>query len=272
MSVAYRGIPGSFSYLAAQAIFGKEVALSGIDDFEGIFKSVAAGSDEAGVIPLENTLAGSVHENYDLLLQYDLAIHAEYHLRVEHHLVGLQSDISKISKVYSHPKALEQCKIIFNDLPHLERRPFSDTAAAAKQVKTRGDPSLAAIASEEAAKLYGLTIIRRNIEDNRSNFTRFVTIKRKLERAADADKCSLILSLPHAPGSLMRALQVISDEGLNLTKIESRPITGKPFEYHFYIDFEFRGIDLDRAIKNMSTRATIVKNLGIYKAVSAEKV
>ncbi len=270
-TVSYQGIPGSFSHMTACTLFGAGAQLFGTSQFREIFERVSAGIDDAGVVPLENTLAGSVYENYDLLLHHPLQITAEHYLRVEHHLLALPGKsgderIRCLSRVFSHQKALEQCQLLFREFSHLECSVHNDTAGAAKLVVDRADSSLAAIASEEAAKLYGLQILRRNVEDDPHNFTRFVVVSRAAVRVVDANKCSIIFSLRHQPGSLVRVLDVLSRRGLNLTKIESRPIAGKLFEYNFYADFEFAAGQAEAALEEISANTQSLQVLGLYRA------
>jgi len=236
----YLGIPGSFSYAAAQKAFGAKGSLQGLPSFKEIFAAVQAGKADYGVVPVENSLAGSIYENYNLLDATQLHVSGEQYIGVEHYLLGAGAILSKkLTKVYSHPKALEQCQKFFAAHPWVQPCPYTDTAAAARFVSEQKDPSIAAIASKQAAGLYGLEILAKNIEDNPRNFTRFLVITKQDSTAPDADKCSVILRLPHIPGSLHRTLGVLADSQCNLTKIESRPLVGKAFEYVFYLDFCF---------------------------------
>lgn len=205
--------------------------------FRDIFEDVAGGVADVGVVPIENALAGSVHENYDLLHEYNCFIVGEHYCPVHLHLLGLGT-LEQVRRVVSHPKALEQCSRFFDHHSSVEAVIFSDTAGAAQHVAQTKDPSLAAIASEEAATGFGLTIIQRRIQNHASNFTRFVAISREPSTPGDASKGSIVVHLRHEPGSLYKLLGRIADAGLNLTKIESRPIEGKPFEYAFHLDLE----------------------------------
>ena len=272
-SLAYQGIPGSFSYLAGRKLFPKAQNMIGTKSFRELFKLVDSGQAAIGIVPVENSLAGSVHEVYDLLHNHSLTVSAETYLKIAHHLLVIKSAekpaniISGLKKVFSHPKALEQCQIFFDQRPEIERSAYSDTAGAAKYVSQSNDKTLAAIASEEAAELYGLQIVQRNVEDDPRNFTRFLVIGKE-SASEKPDKASLIFTLPHEPASLYRVLEVFAQEKLNVTKIESRPIPGSPFEYNFYIDFEFQGgrDEADKAISEVHARTRTLKILGVYKS------
>ena len=274
-TISYQGIPGSFSHIVARKLFGERDELVGTREFREIFERVSSGQDSAGVVPLENTLAGSVYENYDLLLHFALSISAEHYLRVEHHLMALprrapDAGLSSLLKVFSHQKALEQCGQLFREFPHLERSVHNDTAGAAKLVADRKDAAPAAIASEEAARLYGLEILRRNVEDNPHNITRFIVVERSCAGVTQPTKCSIIFSLPHQPGSLAGVLAVLARRGLNLSKIESRPIAGRPFEYNFYVDFEFSNGPLAAALEELARATRSLKVLGLYRAAGGK--
>ena len=271
--VAYQGIQGSFSSMAAAALFGPGLEPIQTARFRDIFAHVVAGGTDAGVVPLENALAGSVHENYDLLGEFPVSIVAEAYLPVELHLVSLPgAEASHIRQVLSHPKALEQCSKFLEERPSISQVVSSDTAGAALEVLQRGDPALAAIASDEAAKRLGLQVIARNIQNHALNATRFVAISASETQDTAANKCSLLFTLPHKPGSLARILAAVAEQGGNITKIESRPMPGKPFEYAFYIDIqasqESQGC-ISRCIEAVSNSAASCRVLGRYRAASS---
>lgn len=273
-TIAFQGIPGSFSHITATALFSADNKFNGTRKFSEIFSQVSSKAADYGVVPLENTLAGSIYESYDLLAQHDLHIVDEYCLAVGHHLLvknaGAADDparLAAIRRVLSHPKALEQCRRFFEKHPNVELEVASDTASAARRIASDGDESLAAIASLEAAKLYGLRVLAKNIEDDPNNLTRFGVIAREETSLLPADKCSLLFTLPHAPRSLCRALELVGDANFNLTKIESRPIHGKPFEYLFYIDFQFdssRPEAFKQFLDDFRGHALNVRLLGCY--------
>jgi len=277
-TISYLGIPGSFSYIAAMSYFSGNHEFIGVKNFEGIFKNIQSGKTTHGVVPVENTLAGSIYENYDHLFEYPVYAVGEQKVKIEHHLLvnqdaGVMNDLKRIKKVYSHPKALEQCERFFDNHPWMEEIAYSDTAAAAKMVAEKGSAMIAAIANSMAAKLYNLHVLKSNIEDDANNFTRFLVLGTNHKKINGADKCSLIITLPHTPGSLYAALAKLSEHGINLTKIESRPILGKPFEYVFYIDIEFAGKTQDemkQIIKGDFKKQTkTLKIFGFYKSAQA---
>lgn len=263
LSVAFQGLHGSFSSMAAETFFGAPLQPLHTDFFREIFEHVAGGKAAFGVVPLENALAGTVQENYDLLREFPLSIVGEVYLPIHLHLVSLPDPsgalrttnevIAGLKRVLSHPKALEQCSRFFEQNRHLVQVGASDTAGAAHEVKALGDYTVAAIASSQAAHIYGLRIVAEGIQNHTENITRFAVIARRhtpasvrcappnTSKVTDANpdrlsKCSVVITLAHREGSLHAALGALSALRYNLTKIESRPIMGQPFEYHFYID------------------------------------
>jgi prephenate dehydratase len=272
--IAYQGVPGAFSWLAGIKFFGRRNKFISVDEFKKIFELVVNKKADYGIVPIENTLAGSIYENYDNLNIYNVKIYGEISLKIEHHLLGIKTNlpfsrrIKLIKKVFSHPKALEQCQKFFEKYPWIEKVGYKDTAGSAKYVAELKDISLGSIASKEAAKIYGLEIIKENIEDDKNNFTRFLIISREENKnLKKLNKGSLIFYLPHIPGSLYKSLKPFAENGINLTKIESRPIKGRPFEYVFYIDFEFSKKDLNRVLDALEEFKKLVKRykfLGFY--------
>ena len=212
--------------------------------FDQVFAALKSGEVDAAAMPIENTLAGSVHENYDLLLKFDFEITAETNVRIVHNLIAPPGvEFASIRKVYSHPVALNQCLDFFARYPSIERVPYYDTAGSVKMVMEERPQGAAAIASELAARLYGGHILKREIEDDRQNFTRFFLLEpagvETSREPADARapwKTSLVFSTRNMPGALFRALSALALRDLNLVKIESRPRRGKPWEYMFYLD------------------------------------
>ena len=275
--IIYQGIEGSFSYLTAFKIFGKNNKFISANEFKEIFDAVSSKKADYGIIPIENSLAGSVYENFDLLIKYDVIVCGEAYHKVNLNLLGIKTKLpislrlKYLRKVYSHPKALEQCKKFFEKFPYIEKISFSDTARAAKFVAENNDISLGAIASKECAKIYKLQILKKNLEDYKFNFTRFliITNKENYKINPQVNKCTLIFILPHIPGSLYKALEIFAINKFNLTKLESRPIPNKPFEYFFFLDFVFNNISPKKVIniilKELSKRTKKLKILGFYK-------
>ena len=275
--IAYQGIPGSFSYLAARAFFGEEQNWRGTSYFREIFELIRDKHVDSGIIPVENSLAGSVYENYDLLARHDLTVTGEYYLKIEHHLLALPQSgsiaiadqIRDIRQVLSHPKALEQCGEFFRKHPWIEQIAYSDTARAAQFIAAEGNHQTAAIASRQAAELYGLQVLVTNLEDNQQNYTRFLIISKNALEARATNKCSITFTVSHNPGSLFKALEVLAKSNLNLTKLESRPIIGKPFEYVFYVDFEFESgtqASICPILEEFQRHTIELKVLGYYRS------
>lgn len=243
INVCYQGIPGSFTYQAAVKYFPEQIDLYGAMSFKEIFHRVTQGLSNFGVIPIENSTAGSIIENYDLLRANSLMVIGEQYLSIAHHMLVVTKAIEnnytlkQIKKVFSHPKALEQCEKLLQQNAHIEVVQFSDTARAAKFVADSQNPEFAAIASKTACELYNLHMLVSDIHDERSNTTRFLIISKPMDEQKNAEKCSLIFELPHTPGSLLKVFQVLNQFGANVMKIESRPVKDKSFEYFFFLDF-----------------------------------
>ncbi|MGO9436039.1 MAG: prephenate dehydratase [Terracidiphilus sp.] len=272
MKVAIQGELGSFSHEAAK----KLVAEGQIAPFSlsaEVFAALANGSVDAAVIPIENSLAGSVVEHFDLLLAHDVQVERETLLRIRHNLIALAgSTIEDIDRVFSHPVALAQCRRFLAEHPKMKSVAFYDTAGSVKQLAELHDHNAAAIASAAAAQVYGASILEADIEDNPENFTRFFLVRRKQESAADpeSNKISIAFSVENRPGSLVAALAELSLIGTNLTKIESRPVHGRPWEYIFYVDCQIRSAEEgSRALHALQPHCAMVKELGRYK--EAEK-
>jgi len=267
--VIYQGVVGAFSHIVARKYFADDAVFDGrVVHFREIAKALKNAEADYAVLPIENTLAGSIYENYDNLVDFDLYVHGEYTLRIEHHLLGKSgTKIDDIQKVYSHAKALEQCEGFFDTHPAIEEVITYDTAGAAKSVSERAGKHGAAIASAQAASAYELQILQKNIEDDPQNWTRFFIAATKPHAPTTANKCSLIFSVSHKPGSLFEALKVFADNNLNMSKIESRPIKGKPFEYYFYVDLEFEKDQYENAklaLVQLKNHTHYFKNLGFY--------
>jgi prephenate dehydratase len=263
--------------MAARAVFGSDIVSIHTRRFRDIFEEVARGSAHFGIVPLENALAGSVHENFDLLAEFNCSIVAEYYCPVELHLMvkrradGCAVGVSELQAVTSHAKALEQCSHFLEQHGHLSQRVESDTAGAAQLVAESSNGSLAAIASEEAAHVFNLEIVARSIQNHATNVTRFVAISRSATPLDASNKCSVMCTLIHQPGSLHRLLGAVTEHGLNLTKIESRPILGKPFEYTFYADLELSDqskASLGDLLERVRPFASEFRVLGTYAAQS----
>ena len=235
--VAFQGERGAFSEVAALKLLGTEIEPVARSTFEAMFAAIDDGAADLIIAPLENSLAGSVLRCYDLLLESKLHIIAEVILPISHHLIGPPgATLDQVRTVQSHPVALAQCTRFFEKHPDIRRAVAEDTAGSAREVVQSGDPSRAAIASRRAAEVYGGAILQSNLEDHHHNYTRFVLLSRTASVPQGANKISLVAFLLHQPGALHHALEPLAQRGINLVKIESRPIMGHPFEYCFYLD------------------------------------
>ena len=236
---AFLGEMGTFSHKACEQYFGEKVEPVPISSFRKIFESVKRGEVDFGVLPLENSLTGSIHENYDLLLEYDLKIIGEITLRIMHHLIvrpGVTLDT--ITRVFSHPQVFEQCRQFLERHDDWELVSVKDTAKAVKQIYESDRLNEAAIANKVAAEIYKMEVIEEGIETDPRNFTRFVIIGTEQIEKGPCQKSSFIYSTGNQPGALFESLKIFSENGINLVKLESRPIHGKPWEYMFYVDLE----------------------------------
>jgi arogenate/prephenate dehydratase len=280
MRIAFQGAPGAYSEAAAQRAWSGAETVP-MDQFEDVFAAVASGRTSHGLLPVENSTGGSIHRNYDLLLEHDLPIVAETELQVVHHLVALPgTELSQIRRVCSHPQALAQCESFLRSLPNVEIVATYDTAGSARLIRDQSLRDTAAVASARAAEIFGLEVVRSAIQDYRDNITRFLLIARDPQPLAPPDKTSLVFALPNAPGALFKALSVFALRDIDLTKLESRPMRGRPWEYLFYVDLAAGRSDVrcGRAIVHLAESARWVKTLGSYarwneaamRAVAAE--
>ncbi len=265
--VAIQGERGSFSEEAVRKLLGGHLHVVPCETFAQTFRRVARGRADACLVPIENTLAGSVYENYDLLLENKLHIVGEVNLRIVHNLIAFPGTTMKsLRRVYSHPVALAQCDGFFRRHPRLEKVPFYDTAGSVKMLAAEQPPGTAAIASAAAARVYGARILRRHLEDHRENFTRFLLLARPAGRARAANKVSIVFSTHNQPGALYKCLAVFALRDINLTKMESRPLRGRPFEYFFYLDFlgSLREPRCRNALAHLREVTTYLRVLGCY--------
>ncbi len=238
ITVAVQGERGSYSEVAATRLLRDNITLRCCERFEEVFRLTAKKDTQYCLVPLENSLSGSIHKNYDLLLRYKLKISREINLQIKHNLITAP-DVSfeEINTVFSHPVALDQCERFFEKFPRLLKRSAYDTSGSVKRIVEENLRDCAAIAGRQAAEYYGGNIVMRGIQDNRENFTRFVLLGSELETTKKADKTSIAFSFGNAAGALFKCLSVFALRDIDLTKIESRPIHGRPWEYLFYLDF-----------------------------------
>ena len=265
MKVAFQGEPGAYSEQAVFNYFG-EVETLPCESFDVMFDSVVLGRSDAALAPIENSLAGSIHQNYDLLLRHDLHIVGEHLLRVRHCLIAMPG-VKKgdIKKAISHSQALGQCAGYLRNY-NIRPEQVYDTAGSVKMLKESGARDVAAIASRRAAELYGMQILEEGIEDNPENYTRFLAVQRESIIPRDEAKTSIVFTLKNQPGALFKALSVFALRDIDLTKIESRPLQGKPWEYLFYIDFIGSMYDetSKRALDHLGEYAVMLRVLGSY--------
>jgi len=267
--VAIQGEAGSFSHAAALEMHGPTLELVTCPTFVELFRAVETGRATRGMVPIENTLAGSVHENYDLLSAHVLHVVSETALRIRHCLIAPpRTTLGEIRRVASHPVALAQCRQFFLAHPDVEAVPAYDTAGSVRDVMSGNARADAAIASKLAADLYGADVVVEGLEDHAENYTRFLVVAREPagREPARPNKTSLIVSLGNTPGSLYRALGIFADRGLNLTKIESRPLPGRPWEYLFYLDVVDGGDGLAEALEALRAFTSSIRVLGTYPA------
>ncbi len=265
MKIAFQGEPGAYSEQAVFGYFG-EVETVPCESFDVMFDSVVSGKSDLALAPIENSLAGSIHQNYDLLLRHDLHIVGEYLLRVRHCLIanpGVKKE--DIRKAISHPQALGQCAGYLRN-HGIKPEQVYDTAGSVKMLKESGGKDTAAIASQRAAELYGMQILEEGIEDNAENYTRFLAVGRESTVPMGEAKTSIVFTLKNVPGSLFKAMSVFALRDIDLTKIESRPLQGKPWEYLFYIDFigSVHDDTVRRALDHLGEYAVTLRVLGSY--------
>jgi prephenate dehydratase len=266
--VAFQGIPGAYSEEAIHQFFGDDVNSLPNRTLEGLFESVEQDNADYAMLPIENAVAGSVNQAYELLIEHDLHIWAEVVLRVRHMLLAAPgTSLSDLRCICSHPQALAQCQRYLSR-HHLELDPAFDTAGGARELSLNPQPGLGAIASALAAQLYGLEIVDQDIEDFPFNYTRFFVLSREDPPRAQSSKTSIVFTTPHRPGALFGCLGEFAMRGINLTKLESRPRLNKPWQYVFYLDFEGHSQDpqCESALMGLLRRSSYIKLLGSYPA------
>jgi chorismate mutase/prephenate dehydratase len=266
VSVAFQGELGAYGEEAAINFFGPTIEVKPCGSFDDVFRLVEQADARYGIVPIENSLEGSINRVYDLLLSSALQVQGETELRISHCLIGHpEANLETIRKVYSHPQALAQSQSFLKHL-NAEIIPAYDTAGSVKMIKEKGLKDSAAVASARAAEIYGMEIIAREIEDNSNNFTRFFALAQEDSPPTGKDKTSIVFSVKHRPGSLYDALREFADRKINLLKIESRPTRQKVWEYNFYLDFEGHRQDkiATQALKSLEDHSLFIKVLGSY--------
>ena len=266
MRIAFQGEPGAYSEAAALR-FSDHADVVPCESFEDVFAAVASGKATHGILPVENSIGGSIHRNFDLLLEHDLPIVGEVTLPITHNLMALPGTrLEDVRRILSHPQALAQCERFLRSMSGVSVEATYDTAGSAKLVKEHNFTDAAAIASERAAQVFGLDILRAEVQDYADNITRFLLVSRTGETGDQVDKTTVVFSLPNEPGSLFKALSVFALRDIDLTKIESRPIRGRPWEYLFYVDIPIGRHDprCARALVHLAEFARSMRTLGSY--------
>ena len=266
MRIAYQGVPGAYSEAAAFH-FNASVDVLPFMSFVEVFSAVEAGKVTHGIVPIENTIGGTIHQNYDLLLEHELSIVGEVKFPVVHHLiVNAATTLGQIRRVYSHPQGLAQCEAFLRTLKDVEIVATYDTAGSAKMIKEEGLRDSAAIASDRAAEIFGLEILQSGIQDYEDNITRFLIISREPTPLGTPDKTTIVFTVSNEAGALFKALSVFALRDIDLTKLESRPIPDRPFEYLFYADLSANREDVRcaRALMHLAEFAPSLRTLGSY--------
>jgi prephenate dehydratase len=267
MRVAFQGERGAYSEAAAVAFFGEGITPVPCESFDEVFTQVEAGESDHGMVPIENSLAGSIHRNYDLLLRHRLFIVGEYNLRVAHTLIALPGvELEDVRRVYSHPQALAQCERSLAALGNVERVATYDTAGSVRMLKEQELRDGAAIASRRAAQIYEMSVLASDFEDNSQNYTRFLALYPEEIVPQGLAKTSIVFSVENQPGALFKCLSVFALRDIDLTKIESRPLQGRPWEYFFYLDFAgaMQEERCRNALSHLQEITTFLRNLGSY--------
>ena len=266
MRIAYQGEPGAYSEAAALR-FKASADLMPRESFEAVFAAVEAGAATHGILPIENSIGGTIHRNYDLLLQHDLPIVGEVKLPIVHNLLALEGTTrEQLRRVYSHPQGLAQCERFLRTLDQVELVPTYDTAGSAKMIQEGQLRDTGAIASARAAEVFQLSILEAGVQDFAANTTRFLLIGRDAAPLETANKTTIVFTVSNDAGALFKALSVFALRDIDLTKLESRPIPDRPFEYLFYADLSATREDLPcaRALMHLAEFAPLLRTLGSY--------
>ena len=269
LRVAFQGARGAFSEAAAVKLLGDDITLVPRENFESLFNSLNDNTADCILAPIENSLAGFVHACYDLLLESKLYISGEVIIPINHYLIGCPgASFEKIATVESHPVALDQCRRFLAGNPQIRRVAAEDTAGSVARIVAQADPTRAAIAGKRAAEQYGGVILREHLEDSSENYTRFLLLTPSAEFPQEADKLSLVIELPHQPGALHNALDPFARRGIDLLKIEGRPVKGRPWEYCFYLDLRSSpdDVELTTALEELRDRRVETRILGAYRS------
>jgi prephenate dehydratase len=269
--VAFQGERGAFSEEAAVRLLGESIDLVPEPTFEALFAAIGEGRADHALAPIENSLAGSIHRTYDLLLESSLLITGEVVIPIVHNLIACpDATLAGVSTVESHPVALAQCEKFFAAHPRLRRIATDDTAGSVREVMESGDPTRAAIAGRRAAEIYHGQVLCEHLEDHAENYTRFLLLAQNPRPVDLGNKVSLVMRLAHRPGALHRALQPFARRNIDLLKIESRPVKGQPWQYRFYLDLEAEAKDpaMISALVDLEEFTDEVRLLGCYASAA----
>lgn len=267
ITVGFQGVPGSFSENALESYFGKETRRKNYRQFEDVFKALQNNEIDYGVVPLENSSTGAINDNYDLIRDYGFFIVGEQSISISQHLLGIKgTHIEEITDVYSHAQGILQCSQFLGEHQHMTPHEYLNTATSAKLVASKQDPHLAAIASLKAAQIYHLDILQENIQDLKTNSTRFIIVGKQLEKVKNATCVSIVFTLKHEVGALYQVMKIINDHQMNMLRIESRPLKETPWEYYFYVDIEgnLENMSIVHAIDEMKAQTNTLRILGNY--------
>ena len=265
--VGFQGVPGSFSEAALNQFFGEKTKRKNYEHFEDVFKALKEGDIDYGVVPLENSSTGAINDNYDLIRDYGFYVVGEQSISVAQHLLGVKgSSIDSLTDVYSHPQGILQSSQFLSQHKHIISHEHLNTATAAKYAADQNDIHIGAIASSQAAELYHLEILKENIQNVKSNATRFIIFSKDLEKVDGATCVSVVFTLAHKVGTLYQIMKIINDHQINMLRIESRPIKDQPWEYYFYVDFEgsLNDQNIVLALEDMKVHTNTIRILGNY--------
>lgn len=265
--VGFQGVQGSFSEHALETFFHENIKRKNYYHFEDVFKALQNDEIDYGVVPLENSSTGAINDNYDLIRDYGFYIIGEQSLSISQHLLGIKgATLNDITDVYSHPQGILQCSLFLSQNPSMIPHEYANTATAAKYVSHQKDIHLGAIASSKAASVYDLEILKENIQDNKTNSTRFIIFSKSLEKVKDATCVSIVFTVKHQVGALYQVMKIINDHMINMLRIESRPLKDTPWEYYFYVDFEgnLENESIVSAIEEMKAHTSTLRIIGNY--------
>lgn len=266
--VGYPGVSGSFSNKALEAYFGKNVQQKNYEQFHDVFEALQNDEVDYGIVPLENSSTGAIFDNYDAMRDYHFYIVGEQSLSISQHLLGIQgSCLEDITHVYSHPQGLLQSSQFLNEHPHMKGEALANTAIAAQYVASQKNKHYGAIASLDAAKVYGLKVLQDHINDLENNETRFIIFSKELEYTPSSTCISIVFTLNHQVGALYQIIKIINDYQINMLRIESRPLKETPWEYYFYVDFEgnLQDYHIVKALEDMKAHTVMLRVLGNYE-------